>query len=317
MNNRLWQPSCSIDALKRRSILYSTLRHFFSERQVLEVETPVLSSAGSTDVHLESIVLGTGDGLAYLQTSPEFAMKRLLAAGSGAIFQICKSFRAAERGRKHNPEFTMLEWYRPGFNLDELMNECSALLVASGITMPPHKIEYREAFLKFADIDPFKSSDEAIRYCAESCSGLSHTHWERDTYLDLILSHLVEPNLGKYQPEFMVDYPASQAALAKIYEKDGVLLARRFELYIHGLEIANGYQELTDANEQLSRFQQDNRARKNANLPQITVDEKLIAALGSGMPECAGVALGIDRLLMVLSEAKTIDEVIAFPIERA
>ena len=317
MNSKLWQPTCSIDALKRRARLYSVIRRFFAERDVLEVETPVLSSAGSTDVHLESITLDKDGRVGYLQTSPEFAMKRLLAAGTGPIYQICKAFRASERGRKHNPEFTMLEWYRPGFDLDNLMTECSALLAASGITAAPRRIEYRDAFLQYAGIDPFSGDDESLRLCAERCAGISNTHWDRDTYLDLILSHLIEPNLGRQQPEFLVDYPASQAALAKLYEKEGVLVARRFELYIQGLEIANGYQELTDSAEQLKRFQQDNHMRKAAGLPQITMDENLVSALASGMPECAGVALGVDRLLMVLSQVKSIDEVIAFPSESA
>jgi len=254
--------------------------------------------------------------LRYLQTSPEFAMKRLLAAGSGAIYQLCKAFRSQERGAKHNPEFTILEWYQPGYSLDDLIQECQALLTYVGICSPTKKITYRSAFLTYADLDPFTCSDEYLQTTAERCSGMSVQGWRRDDYLDVILSHLVEPHLGQNNPEFLTDYPASQAALAKVCKQGELIVAKRFELYMDGLELANGYQELTDANEQRHRFAQDNLIRQNKGLPEIPPDAFLLSALHSGMPECSGVALGVDRLLMVLSDTRTIDDVLGFPEER-
>ena len=211
----------------------------------------------------------------------------------------------------------MLEWYRLDFNLEALMLECEALLAQVGITTPATRITYRQAFINFADIDPFDVSLLQLRQRAESCSGLCLSEAGRDECLDVLLSHLVEPHLGKKGPQFMVDYPASQAALAKVFERDNLQLAKRFELYINGLELANGYHELTDASEQEKRFAQDNIDRVRAGIKVMPVDQHLVAALDAGMPECAGVALGVDRLLMVLAQANCIDEVLSFPIERA
>ena len=316
MSTTSWKPSCTVDALQQRAAMLLQVRSFFAALNVMEVETPLMSQAGATDPHLTSLSVND-TSLRYLQTSPEFAMKRLLAAGSGAIFQICKAFRAGERGRKHNPEFSILEWYRPGYDLDDLMDECELLLKALGIQGKVIRTTYRDAFKKYTSIDPFTASLDELIKDGESCSGMDLSGWGRDDCLDLILSHRIEPHLGRGKPEFLIDYPASQAALAKLYERDGLLLARRFELYINGLELANGYHELTDPEEQAARFKQDNKLRRELGCPVMPVDHHLVSALRAGMPECAGVAVGMDRLLMALSQASSIDEVVAFPVERA
>jgi lysyl-tRNA synthetase class 2 len=331
-----WRPACELSAIKARAQVYADIRAFFAERSVLEVETPLLSASTATDPFLASIpaCVRSAAGLAgrqfYLHTSPEFPMKRLLAAGSGAIYQICKTFRDGESGRRHNPEFTMLEWYRPGFTLEQLMNEVAELvnLVLHEHQSDVHPISYREAFQQYLNIDPFTIADNHLQDLAYAKTGFSVSAQEtimtsRDDYLNLLLSHCIEPNLGRSDNGkpvlcFLHAYPASQASLAKVTRDEmGQLVAERFELYINGLEIANGYFELTDASEQMQRFEQDNRQREKLKLPRIPVDTRFLAALESGMPECSGVALGVDRLLMIKQQAYTLDEVMSFPIDRA
>ncbi len=314
-----WSPGCRLDALHRRAQVMRTVREFFARRQVLEVETPLLAHGGATDIHLASLRVpgGIAGAEGYLQTSPEFAMKRLLAAGSGPIFQICKAFRAAERGSRHNPEFTLLEWYRPGFSLQALMHEVSELLQRVGIASKPGFRSYRELFLQYVALDPFAADEAEIQQRAAEVSGMSATVLDRDEALDVLLTHLIEPNLGQGQPEFVYGYPASQAALAKVEIIEGYPQARRFELYLNGLELANGYDELVDADEQRRRFEADNQARVERGLPPVSIDRRLLAALAQGMPDCAGVALGVDRLLMCLMQTQRIDEVMAFTIDRA
>ena len=318
-----WQPGCELEALKRRANLLSTVRRFFSEKAVLEVDTPLLSHSSVTDLHLASVTAQlnlpgyTSVKNMYLQTSPEFAMKRLLASGSGSIYQIAKCFRDGERGKRHNPEFTMLEWYRPGFKLQGLMDEVAELLLLVVNLPVPEKITYQQAFQRYLNIDPHRDSDEILSQLAKEKTGICGDDLSRDDCLDLLLTHCIEPKLGCEKPVFMTEYPASQASLAKVKERDGVLLAQRFELYVNGLELANGYDELVDADEQLQRFEADNEARKAHDLPEIPVDYNLVEALKSGLPECSGVALGLDRLQMVIQGAKCIDEVISFAVERA
>lgn len=321
----LWRPTASLENLRRRAELLSAVRRFFAERQVLEVETPVLIGASASDPNLESLSLPyTGpaappSGRLWLQTSPEFAMKRLLAAGSGCIYQICRAFRADERGRRHNPEFTLIEWYRVGFDHWQLMEETAALAALALGPRPVETLTYREAFLRFAGIDPFRASVAELIACARGhdiplppLSGDA-----RDPWLDLLLSEVVTPMLGRGVFTFLCDFPASQAALARLRrEADGIEVAERFELFIDGMEIANGYHELTDPAEQRQRFERE-RARRLANgEPPSSVDDRLLAALAAGMPDCAGVALGFDRLVMLAVGAERIDEVMAFPIER-
>jgi lysyl-tRNA synthetase class 2 len=325
----MWQPSCSVEMLKTRAEFYALIRAFFYERNILEVETPVISYATATDPHLESVVVSLKqqpDQTAqqyFLQTSPEFPMKRLLAAGSGPIYQICKTFRNGETGSRHNPEFSMLEWYRPGFSLFELRDEVSALLKrVLGITTVK-TLTYRDAFLLYVQIDPFKISDQKLEEKARMLAGYCGPKVERDDYLNLLMSVCIEPQLGKQtngelSALFLCDYPSSQASLAKVrLSSEGELVAERFELYVDGLELANAYFELTDADEQLRRFQQDNSQRLALGLPKIPFDENLINALESGLPDSAGIALGLDRLLMLKEGANSISQVLAFPIDSA
>lgn len=331
-----WMPTCDLSALKTRAEVYAQIRAFFSARQVLEVETPLLSVSTASDPFLDSISAflkhhqGESDRPYFLNTSPEFPMKRLLASGSGSIFQICKTFRNAETGKRHNPEFTMLEWYRPGFSLMQLMQEVGELLecVLGEKFNRPTYLSYREAFLNFLQIDPFLASDAELIQLAKQKTGFqieseSSDQMERDDYLNLLLSVCIEPHLGKNEneqasPLFLYGYPPSQASLAKVKEDEfGEKVAQRFELYINALEIANGYDELTDAKEQRRRFEADNTQRKKLGLMDIPLDEHLLSAIESGLPECAGVALGIDRLLMIKQKRSRIEEVISFPIARA
>lgn len=289
----------------------------------MEVETPLLSRAAVTDPHLQSFATtyrgpGQAEGLLlYLHTSPEFPMKRLIAAGCGPIYQLCKVFREGEAGRRHNPEFTLLEWYRHGFDHRALMEEVAALVaplldLESGSA---ERLSYREAFLRYADIDPLVAPVEALR---ERAYGLGITGFEeesdRDVWLDLILTLAVEPNLGREGLCFIYDYPASQAALARL-NPDNPQVAERFELYYRGVELANGFHELADAEEQRQRFAAELEARKERGLEAVPMDENLLAALESGFPPCAGVALGVDRLVMLALGAESLAEVMAFTIE--
>ncbi len=321
-----WRPSASLETLQRRAVLLQRLRAFFAARGVLEVETPLLSHTTTTDPHIQSMTTCfTGAGAAagqplYLQTSPEFAMKRLLAAGSGAIFQICKAFRDGESGHLHNPEFSLLEWYRPGFDADALMDEVAALLCELlGGDALCERLSYGEAFARYADCDPHEATLAELqqcfrRHCAAELSGIGKD--DRDSWLELILVHVIEPHLGVAQPTFIYDYPASQAALARI-RPGHIPLAERFELYINGIEIANGYHEVTAAEEQRRRFAADRTQRRSRQLADVPEDQRLLDAMVAGMPACSGVALGLDRLLMVLTQATSIDQVLAFPVARA
>ncbi|UZE96981.1 EF-P lysine aminoacylase EpmA [Alkalimarinus alittae] len=318
-----WRPSCQLAALRLRADILAATRCFFAERSVLEVETPLLSYSTATDLHLASVSAQVdlphqqGSKQMFLQTSPEFAMKRLLAAGSGAIYQTTKSFRNGESGIRHNPEFTMLEWYRPGFSLSELMSEVADYLSVVAKLDKPDVITYQQAFLQYLNIDPHRADEQTLFQLAKQKTGISGDGLSRDDCLDLLLTHCIESKLGCEKPVFMIEYPASQASLANIKEIDGIKLAQRFELYANGLELANGYDELIDADEQLHRFKADNKARKLDGLPEIPIDHHLIEALKSGLIKCSGVALGMDRLQMVIQKTSSIDDVIAFPVGRA
>lgn len=320
----LWRPTASLENLQRRAAILAAVRRFFAEREVLEVETPVLIGASAADPNLDSLSLAyNGPGAPasrrlWLQTSPEFAMKRLLAAGSGCIYQICRAFRVDERGRRHNPEFTMIEWYRLGFDHHQLMDEVTALATMVLGSRPVELLSYRDAFRRFAKIDPFACTVSALRACATAhqipLPDLPDD--DRDGWLDLLFSEAVAPRLGQAKFSYICDFPASQAALARLRVEDGIEVAERFELFIDGLEIANGYHELTDPKEQRQRFEQERAHRLAIGQPESSVDERLLAALAAGLPNCAGVALGFDRLVMLAVGAERIDEVMAFPIER-
>lgn len=315
-----WQPSASIENLKQRANIIKKIREFFAAKNVLEVETPLLNKATVTDLHLHSLITSCSvPGFAdpqtlYLQTSPEFAMKRLLAAGSGAIYQICKAFRNEEAGARHNAEFTMLEWYQPGFDHHDLMAEIDELLQLILGTKQSDRITYRDVFIKYCDIDPFTITETKLQQALiDHNIEVIGDALSKDNYLNLLITHVIEPQLGFDVPTFIYDYPVSQAMLAKI-RNDKLPVTERFEVYVKGVELASGYHELCDPNEQLARFGKDIENRKAANLPIPQIDHDLIAALRAGMPECAGVALGLDRLIMLAIKAESIADVIAFPL---
>lgn len=323
-----WRPTAEIATLRERARLIAEVRAFFAEREVWEVETPVLGHGGSTEVHLVSLsaeaTTPAGRERLWLQTSPEFAMKRLLAAGSGPIFQLARSFRDGEVGRRHNLEFTMLEWYRPGLGLEALIEETAALVArvlgqgAGSKPGPLRRRRYRELFRETLGIDPFTASLEELRRLAGERGGLSMADSDRDGCLDLLMSFVIEPRLGRDGLDAVVDYPASQAALARHHRdpEDGVPVASRFELYLDGLELANGYDELTDGAEQRARFSEDNAARRALGLPEVAVDERLLAALESGLPAGSGVALGLDRLIQLALGKGSVADVMAFATPR-
>lgn len=325
MSNQDWQPGASIEVIRARARLLADIRRFFFGRDVLEVETPICCRAGTTDPAIESFKTEyTGPGAAagqslYLQTSPEFPMKRLLAAGVGSIYQICKVFRNGEMGSRHNPEFTLLEWYRIGFDHHRLMDEVEEL-VCSLFSKPikSQRLTYQQAFENQLGLNPHTASLSELHQCATQ-NGLEFDESafdNKDAWLDLLLSHLIEPSFPKEQLVFIVDYPASQSSLARL-NPDNPNVAERFELYYGGVELANGFHELTDANEQRKRFEADGLKRKQSGQDQVPIDENLLQALKNGMPECAGVALGVDRLLMLITGEDRIDGVLGFSGKRA
>ena len=318
-----YQPTCTLEAMRARAQLYTQIRAFFAERDVLEVETPILSQAGVTDVYLASVqaqrhVQGQVQ-IHYLQTSPEFAMKRLLASGSGAIYQICKVFRDDEHGRKHNSEFTMLEWYRPGLSLKGLMLEVTDLL---NLTLAqrfgevrPTILSYKHAFMDRLDLNPLQATLQQLKDCARRVGLNLDLGDDRLGYIDLLFSHVVEPSLGFDTPVFLTHFPPELASLAKTeLDEDGELVAARFELYIEGLELANAYDELIDADILRSRFEADNAERQKLGLHVMPMDEFLLEALPH-MAECTGIALGIDRLLMIATQKMKLEQVITFPAQ--
>lgn len=315
-----WQPTASIKQLRQRANVLAQIRQFFAERNVLEVDTPAMSHATVTDIHLhtfqtEFIGPGYADGSKlYLMTSPEFHMKRLLAAGSGCIYQINKAFRNEENGRFHNPEFTMLEWYRVGFEHHKLMDEMDALLQVVLECGQAERMTYQQAFIDVLGVCPLEGTMAELKLAAEKLglSDIAQPEEDRDTLLQLLFSIGVEGKIGQSAPAFVYDFPASQAALAKINKQDS-RVADRFEVYFKGIELANGFHELDDPQEQLKRFEQDNAKRIEMGLCPQPIDHHLIAALKSGLPECAGVALGVDRLIMLAIGCEHIDQVTAFP----
>lgn len=324
-----------VNILIARAQLLETLRKFFKDKGVLEVETPLLCQAAATDPFLDIIEaeIHASHQLRkktyYLQTSPEFAMKRLLAEGSGPIFQICKAFRDNEQGKMHNPEFTMLEWYRPGFDHHQLMDEMDELLSLclgrSSNEFSASRITYQELFLKYLKLDPLDPQQIDLKALAMKADtlGLSiekelKENLTKDDWLNLLMTHFIEPHLGFEGPCMVYDYPETQAALSKIRSLSReIKVAERFEVYIEGIELANGYHELTDAKQQYSRFQQDLSFRKKLGKKSIPLDTRLIQALEKGLPDCAGVALGVDRLLMLQLKKFHMEEVLSFSIDEA
>lgn len=306
-----WEPSASFETIYKRARIYKAIRAFFSDREFLEVDTPVLSKSTNTDAQIASIRAFNQREALYLQTSPEFAMKRLLVAGSGSIYQICHAFREAETGRRHHPEFTLLEWYRVGYDYHALMDEVEVLIdTLSDRTNSYRRVRYRDLLIEHTNVDiTCIQLPELREKSGELVTSADTDDLDFDQCLDLLLSMVVAPCLKGYV--FVYDYPISQAALAKASASNPAV-AERFELFHDDLELANGFSELTDAKIQRSRFEKDNDSRAAKGLPRYPVDEHLLAALESGLPECAGVALGLDRLLMVLLGLDSIDQAISF-----
>lgn len=322
MQESCWRPNAPIHNLRARARVLAQIRHFFAERNVLEVETPVLSRCAVSDPFIDSLEVSFGfqpgveDERLYLQTSPEYAMKRLLAAGSGDIYSMAKVFRNGESGRRHNPEFTMLEWYRLGFDDRRLMAEVDALLRS---VMPDLQVSYQsyaQLFESELGLDPHTTGVEQLqRVCREHVDAPFEDD-DRDTWLNLLMSHVLEPRLQG--AVFVHSYPASMAALAQVREDErGLPVAARFELFVNGIELANGYHELTDAAEQKRRLQADQQQRAALGLPQRPLEQRLVQALEAGLPDCAGVALGVDRLVMLALGAEGLDQVVSFMHERA
>ena len=319
-----WKPTANLKALRLRADLYALVRRFFAERGVLEVETPVLSSAGNTDPNIESFALrfdgprSAGDATRWLRTSPEFPLKRLLAAGVGDCYELGRVFRNGEAGKRHNPEFTMLEWYRVGMDHHQLMDEVSELLKAAltlaGRRATVRDTSFRQLYQDKFGFDPMLAPEEELRSPLQ-VYGIDPAGLTRDDWLDLLMTHLIQPTLPANRILLVYDYPASQCALAKVRAGDPPL-AERFEVFLGPLEVANGYHELNDAAEQRQRFEADlaRRRERQAALPDI--DERLLAGLPK-LPACAGVALGVDRLMMALMGTDRISDVLAFPFDRA
>ncbi len=311
----------NVASLAIRAKALADIRSFFAERQVLEVETPVLGRGGNTDPHIDSFLTALEhshgqSGWLYLQTSPEFAMKRLVAAGSGSIYQICKAFRNGDVGSYHHPEFTMLEWYRVGYSYHELMIEVDALVMMLLNTRPAQKITYAEAFERYLSLAVFEADVSTLKAKAEQQGIREIVGMDSaplDAWRDLLLTHAVVPHLGVTRPTFVYDYPASQAALACIRD-DNIAIAERFELYINGVEIANGYQELSGREAHLTRFLAESHIRKKNSQNAIVFDEEFLQAI-EGLPFCAGVALGLDRLLMVMGGGNRLADVLGVPLE--
>lgn len=321
-----FRPTASWNNLRLRAELLGKTRAFFAERDFLEVETPLLSADVVVDRHLDPIPVTLADDprrpevgrRLWLQTSPEFGMKRLLAAGATAIYQICRAFRNAEIGPLHNPEFTMVEWYRVGDGMQEgmelLADVCESLLARG----PVEQVSYAAAFERAIGIDPHAASVEQLRDAASRIGITSPATFgsDRDAWLDLLLVDRVQPTLGRPQPTILFDYPASQAALARV-RNGSPPVAERFELYVDGIELANGYHELLDAGVLRARIAAANDARAADDKPRLPEESRLLAAMEAGLPSCAGVALGFDRLVMSAAGAKTLAEVMPFPIDRA
>ncbi|MFT5757974.1 MAG: lysyl-tRNA synthetase class 2 [Alteromonadaceae bacterium] len=323
-----WQATQTWESAQLKAILLTKVRLFFAQRDVVEVETPLLSQGTVTDVYIDaftskySFLADTSANVEcdlYLQTSPEFAMKRLLASGYGSIYQISKAFRHEAFGRHHNPEFTILEWYRIGFDHFKLMDEVEDLLMSVLGCGEIERISYQALFVKTLGIDPLSCDVTRLISFLEERNLLSDWLLEVpsiDILLQFIFSEVIEPSIGKNVPCFVFDFPSSQASLAKISPHDN-RVAERFECYFKGVELANGFNELTDAEQQLKRFKVDNGIRTALGNKKRSIDFRFINALNHGLPDCAGVALGIDRLMMIALDVDSIDQVISFPIEHA
>ena len=319
-----WKPTADLEALRLRAELYALIRKFFAQRNVLEVETPVLSAAGNTDPNIESFQLQfqgpvtAGPGIRWLRTSPEYPLKRLLASGIGDCYELGRVFRNGEAGKRHNPEFTMLEWYRCGFDHHQLMDECAELVKdamhLAGRRATIRDVSFRQLYQDSFGFDPMTADEGELR-TPLAVYGIDGNGLTRDDWLDLLMSHLIQPGIPANRILLVYDYPASQCSLARVRPGD-VPLAERFEVFAGPLELANGFHELNDGDEQRARFGRDLGQRQRRASLQPPVDERLLAALPK-LPDCSGVALGVDRLLMAMQGSERIADVLAFPFSRA
>jgi elongation factor P--(R)-beta-lysine ligase len=316
-----WQPTATIEGLRMRARLNEMIRKFFSTRGVMEVETPILSAAGNTDPNIESFRLHisrVGETQRWLRTSPEFALKRLIAAGVGSCYELGRVFRNGEMGRMHNPEFSMLEWYRVGWTHHQLMDECAELVLEAlrmaGRSASVRETSFRHLYQEQLGIDPMTASEAELRGPL-AVFDIRAVGLSRDDWLDLLMTHLIQPSIPDNRILLVYDYPKSQAALARIRQGD-IPVAERFELYLGPVELANGYHELNDPVEQRERFERDLSQRRKRAIALPPVDERLLTALPN-LPDCAGVALGVDRLLAAMLATDRIADAIAFPFDRA
>ncbi|CAA6803595.1 MAG: Translation elongation factor P Lys34:lysine transferase [uncultured Thiotrichaceae bacterium] len=310
---------CTVAALKARAKLNQQVRAFFSERGVLEVETPALSQGGNTDPYIDSFSVETPTGLRYLHTSPEYPMKRLLVAGSGDIYQVCKVWRQDESGSRHNPEFTLLEYYRIGFSYQRLMQEVALLLhtLLPRLDKPAQFLTYQHCFLERLGINPHIASEEQLKNCA-SGQGLNISgSFNRQEWLDLLFTHVIEAGFATDRLTFVYHYPAAQSALACVTEHQGHQVAERFEIYLGAMELGNGYQELIDGEANAGKLEQDAQLRTKTGLKPVTTDQRFIQAMQQGMPRASGVAIGLDRVLLCAQDKKTLNQVISFSWELA
>ncbi|WP_141453099.1 EF-P lysine aminoacylase EpmA [Pseudoxanthomonas sp. z9] len=320
-----WQPSARFEAIRLRARLNATLRAFFAARDVMEVETPVMSQAGNTDPNIASFSLEFGGHVdagprrRWLRTSPEFPLKRLLAAGLGDCYELGRVFRDGEAGGRHNPEFTMLEWYRVGWDHQQLIDECAGLvrecLALVGRDLRLRRVAYRDLYRESLGIDPMLDDIDVLRNALADVR-IDPEGLDRDDWLDLLMTHRLQPAFPADQLLALYDYPASQCALARV-RADAVLVAERFEIYLGPLEVANGYHELADGTEQSRRFLRDVAVRQARGQGAPAIDTRLLAALDAGFPDCAGVALGVDRLLMAMLDTPRIADVLCFDFARA
>jgi len=323
MSSDTWRPTATNETLRKRAAMLASARTFFANRDVLEVESPIICGYSVTDPYIDSIGTDIGGQTCWLRSSPEYHMKRLLANGIGDIYQIAKVFRAGERGPRHEPEFTMIEWYRLGFELEEMIQEtCELLFSISSEALRPittyRQISYRDAFIDYCAIDPISASIDDLKTSASNhlpevvtAELIDSLGTERNEWLDLLASHLVYPQLNGPNLWVVHSYPADQAMLARLNPENGAI-AERFEVFFCGLELANGFRELTDASLQAQRFEHDRLSRKARNRPDVQPDKGLLAALTHGMPECSGVAIGLDRLIMVAEGHQDIKTTLSF-----
>ena len=312
-NRKEFKALISKSGLQARAHLYAQIREYFAQQNVLEVDTPILNRYAVSDLHIDSIVVQTNAQEAYLHTSPEYAMKRLLTQFKCDIYQLCKVFRAEEAGVNHHPEFTMLEWYRVGWNYQDLMREVdklSKILLHDKFSLAATQyISYTEAFKKYCAIDITQANESEYLYACENINTKVHHKLSIQEYQEFLLDQMIAKCFSKDCLTFIYDFPRQQAALAKLNEQG---LAQRFEMFLGEIELANGFQELTDADEQLKRFMQDNKKRLQHGKCEIEIDQQFIAALKEGMPETSGVALGIDRLMMIILQVKDIQQTLTF-----